>query len=158
MTPSVRQIFVIVLTLATFMAGCSEPASDSDSPPLLSDAPPQQGQPTVKSGQMNAAHILIMHRDSERVPPEIKRTKAEAEELAKKLAADARKDGADFAALAAKFSDGPSKTKGGNLGNFSYGQMVPEFSAATEKLGVGDISDPVETGFGFHIILRKAVE
>jgi parvulin-like peptidyl-prolyl isomerase len=105
--------------------------------------------------QLNAAHILIQHKDGERANKGVTRTKEEALKLAKDVAKQARAKDADFAELAKKHSDGPSGPDGGNLGNFAPAQMVPAFSRATAKLKIGDVSDPVESPFGYHIILRK---
>jgi peptidyl-prolyl cis-trans isomerase C len=64
--------------------------------------------------------------------------------------------GADFADLATQRSIGPSKTVGGDLGWFEAGQMVGEFSDATEQLADGAYSKaPVKTQFGWHVILRE---
>lgn len=73
------------------------------------------------------------------------------EETAKALAAKA-KGGADFVQLATENSIGPSKESGGDLGYFTADQMVPSFSAAAFKLQVGDVSEPVQSQFGWHII------
>ena len=52
-------------------------------------------------------------------------------------------------------SDEPGADKrGGDLGKFPKGAMVPEFQAGLEKIKVGEVSDLVETPFGFHVILR----
>ena len=57
-----------------------------------------------------------------------------------------------FSELAKKKSNGPSAQNGGSLGWFSKGQMVPEFESAVLKLDLGEISPPVKTQFGWHII------
>jgi peptidyl-prolyl cis-trans isomerase D len=77
-----------------------------------------------------------------------------ADSTAKKLADsifNAIKGGADFAALAAKYSSDGSKDKGGDLGNFGYGAMVPEFNDFTFNKPVGS-KDVVKTQFGYHVI------
>src|SRR6201986_182302 len=84
--------------------------------------------------EVHARHILVETED------EAKAVKAE---LAK---------GADFAELAKKKSKDPGASDGGDLGFFTKDQMVPEFSEAAFKLQPGQISDPVKSQFGWHII------
>ena len=71
-------------------------------------------------------------------------------------------EGADFAELARARSTGPSAATGGDLGYFGPGQMVPAFDAAARALAVGEFTtDPVQTQFGFHVILvedKRALE
>ncbi len=104
-----------------------------------------------------AAHLLLMYVGSRNAGPEITRTREEAVALIGKLMAEARAPGADFAALARRHSDCPSKEKGGDLGIFGPGQMVPEFEAALSKLKEGEIAGPVETPFGYHLIRRLPI-
>lgn len=65
-------------------------------------------------------------------------------------------NGGDFATLARDYSDCPSKGKGGDLGTFGRGQMVPAFEDVAFELPVGGTSGIVETPFGYHLIQRTA--
>jgi PPIC-type PPIASE domain len=90
--------------------------------------------PTTENA-IHARHILVA-------------TQQEATDIKAQLVA-----GADFAQLAAKLStDTGSKTSGGDLGWFGKGVMVPEFETAAFALNPGQISDPVKSSFGYHII------
>ncbi len=84
--------------------------------------------------EFNASHILVETED-------------EAKEIKTQL-----DDGADFAELAKEKSTGPSGPNGGALGWFGKGQMVPEFENAVVALEKGQVSDPVQTQFGWHVL------
>ena len=84
--------------------------------------------------EYNASHILV-------------ETETEAEELLLRL-----KNGADFSELAKTYSTGPSGAQGGNLGWFGQGAMVPTFENAVIKLKIDELSVPVQTQFGWHLI------
>jgi peptidyl-prolyl cis-trans isomerase C len=100
--------------------------------------------------QVQASHILISTKptDPNADPNQVK---AAAREKAEKLLQQI-KDGADFAALAKENSSCPSAKDGGDLGLFSRGMMVKPFEGAAFALQVGQVSDVVETDFGYHII------
>ncbi len=91
------------------------------------------------------AHIFINPKASEKV-------KLRSKELALQLI-DSIKSGKDFAELAKKYSEDPgSAVLGGDLGFTKRGKLVPEFESAAFALEEGQISQPIETVFGFHII------
>jgi peptidyl-prolyl cis-trans isomerase D len=97
--------------------------------------------------QRRASHILIqVAADADEEA--LKKATAEAEDVLAKI-----REGGDFAALAKEHSDDPgSAAQGGDLGFFARGAMVPEFEDAVFSMETGDVSDPVKTQFGFHII------
>lgn len=74
------------------------------------------------------------------------------EEEAKRLAELSKADDADFEQIAKDNSKGPSAPQGGALGWFRQGQLVPEFQTVVETLAPGEVSDPVQTQFGWHVI------
>ena len=87
------------------------------------------------SEKVRASHILV-------------KTEEEALELKKQI-----KNAEDFARLAAEYSKCPSGARGGDLGFFGRGMMVNPFEEAAFALEIGQVSEPVETQFGWHLIL-----
>jgi len=100
----------------------------------------------VEEPQVKASHILI-GVDAAADPETKAKAKAKAETTLQEL-----KAGKDFAATAKEVSTCPSKEQGGDLGFFGKGQMVPEFEQAAFALKPGELSNVVETQFGYHII------
>ncbi len=103
----------------------------------------------VKPENVRASHILVQ------VPKDA--TEEERKELRKKaerILLELKK-GVNFEELAKAKSDCPSKERGGDLGNFQRGRMVKPFEDAAFSLKPGELSEIVETEFGYHIILLK---
>lgn len=83
-----------------------------------------------------ARHILVRHE-------------YEIKDVQRKL-----REGVAFEDLARDFSLCPSSRNGGDLGEFPRGRMVPAFEKALAKLSTGEVSPPVKTSFGYHLIQR----
>jgi parvulin-like peptidyl-prolyl isomerase len=103
--------------------------------------------------KVRARHILIRYQGA-RNDRGATRTKAAAEQLARDLQARASAPGADFAALARDNSEDSSAARGGDLGEFGRGAMVPPFDEAVFRLAPNEVSAVVESEFGFHVIQR----
>jgi parvulin-like peptidyl-prolyl isomerase len=107
----------------------------------------EQNKAAYDETEVKASHVLVdtrtMKTDEELAQAKNKINKAKADVGA----------GKDFADIAKQYSDCPSKEKGGDLGFFKRkGQMVEPFAAAAFALKIGQISDPIKTNFGYHII------
>lgn len=123
-------------------AGAPTEPTDADLRAFYDDNPEQFQRPE----QVKASHILFMV-EADAVEEAKAAKRKEAEGVLAQL-----KGGADFVALAAEHSDCPSSSKGGDLGYFRRGQMVPPFEEAAFALEPGEMSGIVETRFGYHII------
>jgi peptidyl-prolyl cis-trans isomerase C len=105
-------------------------------------------QEDFKAPEMVRARHILIKVDKSASGDDKKKAKDKAEGILKRI-----KSGEDFAKLASEFSDDPgSKTKGGDLGLFQRGKMVPAFEEVAFSLNAGEVSDVVETRFGFHLI------
>ena len=127
--------------LESAMTDADKTVSDEEAKKFYDDNIKQFSQPE----QVQASHILLGTKDMDAAAKTAAKTKAE--EVLKLV-----KGGGDFAALAKEHSTCPSKERGGDLGFFAKEQMVPEFANAAWAMKVGDVSDIVESQFGFHII------
>ena len=104
--------------------------------------------------EISASHILISYKGADRADSKITRSKQAARKEAERIHGLITNGGKDFADMAKKHSDGPSGPKGGYLGSFKFEVMAQPFSEAAFDLNINEVSEVVETGFGFHIIKR----
>lgn len=144
----------------------SEPAAGETAAPasaaaasaaLPAPAPEPAPEPTVEKPPESVAaqHVLIAYRGAKNAPPGVKRSKAAAKTLAEEVATKA-KAGSDFSALVQEYSEDPgTKERLGSVGKFTPDKMVKPFSDAAFELRVDEVSAPVETEFGFHVIKRN---
>jgi peptidyl-prolyl cis-trans isomerase C len=96
--------------------------------------------------QLHARHIVKLMKENA-PQEEQQRIRLELEGLRQRIL-----DGEDFGELAKQFSDGPSAPQGGDVGFFSYNEMVQPFSEAAFDLNIGQVSTPVRTIYGLHLI------
>ncbi|KAG0163303.1 Peptidyl-prolyl cis-trans isomerase NIMA-interacting protein 1 [Apophysomyces sp. BC1034] len=110
--------------------------------------------------RVRASHLLVKHRESRRPSSwreeNITRSKEEALEIIEKYQRQIEQGQETLSALATNYSDCSSAKRGGDLGSFKRGQMQKPFEDATFALEVGQLSTPVWTDSGVHLILRTA--
>jgi parvulin-like peptidyl-prolyl isomerase len=104
--------------------------------------------------KVRTRHILVRYRGARNADDTFTRTREEARARAGVLHAQAVEAGADFAALARQHSDDASAPQGGDLGSVGRGRLAPHYEQAAFDLQPGDVSDVIETEFGFHVIQR----
>ncbi|MBN1124373.1 MAG: peptidylprolyl isomerase [Sedimentisphaerales bacterium] len=127
--------------LTEYMQGKSEPIDEAAAKKFY-----DENQQAFQEGeQVRASHILIKTENLDEAGKA--QARGRIEEILAKV-----KAGEDFATLAKENSDCPSSARGGDLDFFTKERMVPEFSDAAFQMKVGDVSDIVETKFGYHII------
>jgi parvulin-like peptidyl-prolyl isomerase len=154
----------LAVALSLALGGCAAltepgngapPAAEEPAAPASAALVPEPAPtPPAEEPQVGASHVLIQYKGSMRAAPTITRSKEEAKKLAGEVRALAKK-GQDITALAKQYSDEPgAKDRGGNLGKFTRSKMVKPFADAAFALKPGDVSDVVETDFGFHVIKR----
>jgi len=126
------------------------------------DVPTKPAEPVSPSGpkHVTASHLLVKHSGSRRPSSwreeNITRNQDEALELLEGYRAQIVSGEKSFGELAAAYSDCSSAKRGGDLGQFQRGAMQKPFEDATFALKVGEMSGPVFTDSGVHIILRTA--
>jgi len=166
MSRAKRPSWIVGVVVLAVVAGCDrkkEPPAAA-APSVTAPAPPP-AQTAEKKAEVEelepepeeiaAQHILVAYKGAERAPRGVTRTKAEAKARAEEVLKKARAREEPFEELAMEYSDDDSKFNRASLGKFKKDKMVPEFSEAAFKLKVDEISDVVETKFGFHVIKRN---
>jgi parvulin-like peptidyl-prolyl isomerase len=168
----IRSLLPLSLVAAVSALACSSLTSPPEAevepkkyepPATVPAATRAQPQPTPvpppppkEEEKIGASHILVSFKGARGAAPTVVRTKDQAKKRAQEVMKKAKGPGTpDFAALAKKYSDDPgSGPKGGDLGLFSRASMVKPFSDAAFALKQGDVSEIVESDFGFHVIKR----
>jgi parvulin-like peptidyl-prolyl isomerase len=118
----------------------------------LQKAYEQQRERFRIAGELTVSHILFLVPE-EATAEENARAKQKAEAVLKQLRA-----GGDFAQLAKQYSEGPSAQNAGLLGTFRTGELLPGFEEAIASLQPGEISEPVRTQIGWHIIRLESAQ
>lgn len=156
----------LLLPLGLLVLGCEEKpkdppaeaaASAAEAAPAPAPTPEPTPEPKVEKPPeaVAAQHVLIAYRGAKNAPKDVTRSKTEAKSLADEIAKKA-KEGADFTALVKEHSEDPgTKERLGSVGKFTPDKMVKPFSDAAFALKVDEVSDVVETEFGYHIIKRN---
>jgi NIMA-interacting peptidyl-prolyl cis-trans isomerase 1 len=135
-------------------ATASAPASASSTAPTSATAEAKKVETTPPTA-ITAQHVLVAWKGAERAPKTVTRSKADAKKRAEDVFAKA-KAGGDFSALVSEYSDDPAaKERMGSVGKFTREKMAKPFSDAAFALAVDEVSSPVETPFGFHVIKRN---
>ncbi len=162
-------VMVAGLVSLVVVAGCSKPSSEAAATPPSASASPAPSAPAATGSSsaptastaavavpdtIIAQHILVAYQGARRSPKTITRSKSAAKARAAEALAKIQA-GAPFEEIVKQYSDDPgSVDRMGSLGKFRRGDMDPTFSAAAFALQPGQVSDPVETPFGFHLIKR----
>jgi NIMA-interacting peptidyl-prolyl cis-trans isomerase 1 len=159
------------LVLVVVFLGCDKPSADAGAAPSASTiasttavppaAPSADASPPAASASASPApdtiiaqHILVAYRTAKRAPKGLMRSKADAKARAAEALGEIR-GGTTFEDAVRKYSDDAgSADRLGSVGKFHREDMDPVFSAAAFALRVGQVSEVVETPFGFHIIKR----
>lgn len=118
-------------------------------------------KPVVNDNKVRASHLLVKHNQSRRPkswksPEGISRSRDDAIILIKKYRDRIINGETTLTELAQTESDCSSHSQGGDLGFFGRGQMQPPFEEAAFNLHVNEMSDPIETDSGIHLVLRTA--
>lgn len=153
-----------VLVLFALLAACDDKkptpvataSASAAPPPVASSSPPPAATPAAPPEQIAAQHVLVAWKGAKNAPASITRSKADAKKRAEEVATKAKAQGADFSALVTEYTDDEgTKGRQGSLGKFARSKMTPAFADAAFALAVDQVSEPVETPFGYHVIKRN---
>lgn len=144
---SISQCLCLVLIWGTVGVACSSET--------LPQAEPVNVIPAPNTHRAKVRHLLLTYEGAWRSTSRRTKTNAQTQASNYKSMLDA---GVDFGYLAAQYSEDPQKKDGGLIGVVEKGQMVAEFETALFDLDINEISNVVETGFGFHILQRLPLE
>jgi parvulin-like peptidyl-prolyl isomerase len=135
-------------------AAPASPATQSPADACLAIASVKRGQRPTEPTKITARHLLVQYQGAKTAKVHIVRFRDEAC-LRAMQARDELRAGADFADVVKKYSDEPgAETRAGSLGTVERKDVVPSFADAAFELLPREISDVVETEFGFHVIMR----
>lgn len=122
---------------------------------LVASAAPSAAAPAKAPDAIAAQHVLVAYKGAKNADKKVTRSKADAKKRAEEVVTKA-KGGTDFSALVAEYTDdAATKDRQGSLGKFTRDKMTKAFGDAAFALGVDQVSEPVETEFGFHVIKRN---
>lgn len=168
--PTMLSIAMMMLSASLAACGGSTPPPDRDASqsliPLASAkakspaeacleiaSAPREKKPN-EPAKVGVKHILVKYAGAKSAADTVTRTREDAC-LRAMEARDKLREGADFGEMVAQYSDDPgAASRGGSMGSLSRGELVPSFADAAFELDINQLSDIVETEFGFHLILR----
>jgi hypothetical protein len=155
----------LLLALAVLLAACA-PAAAPPASPAASAAKETPGEACLRAAgakrerranepsRIAAKHVLVKYAGAKSAPASVTRSR-EAACLRAMEARDKIREGADFGAVVASYSEEPgAASREGSLGSIERADVVPPFADAAFELDVNQLSDVVESDFGFHVILR----
>ena len=156
-----RQLRVFLLPCVAFRlwSGCvmtpyGKPGEPTRTASVVREQTTDPNADVALPNEIAASHLLVQYSGAQGAKAGITRTKSEAKSRALEALARARK-GEEFTTLVREYSDEPGAAeRGGSIGKFPHHAMVKPFADAAFRLKVGEISNVVESQFGFHVILR----
>jgi hypothetical protein len=142
----------VIVVFCFFVAGCRCEQPKQAIKPKIATTKVATREGTVF---LAASEIVIAYNGAQRAPAHVTRSKAEALALATKLSQELRATPSSIDALARQHSDSPLAAYGGYLGAWARGRMPPVIESAVEKLKMDEVSDPIETPEGYHVLTRR---